>query len=103
MLSLIKSSGMKLSELASVMKKYPQHSINVEATQSQKIALFTDEEIKAVINEAEAILEGNGRIVVRASGTEPVVRIMVESSDSEKTVSIAEDTAKKLREALANY
>ena len=103
LLSLIKSSGKKLSELASVMKKYPQHSINVEATQSQKIALFTDEEIKAVINEAEAILEGNGRIVVRASGTEPVVRIMVESSDSEKTVSIAEDTAKKLREALANY
>ncbi len=103
LLSLIKNSGKKLSELASVMKKYPQHTVNIEASQNQKIALFTDEEIKAIISEAEAMLDGDGRLVVRASGTEPVVRIMVESSDSEKTAKIAEETAKKIKKTLANY
>lgn len=103
LLSLIKSSGKKLSELASVMKKYPQHTVNIEATQNQKIALFTDEEIKAIIGNAENLLAGDGRIVVRASGTEPVVRIMVESSDGEKTSKIAEETAEKIKKTLANY
>jgi len=103
LLSLIKNSGMRLSELASVMKKYPQHTVNIEATQNQKIALFTDEEIKAIISDAERALCKDGRIVVRASGTEPVVRIMVESSDSEKTVEIAESTAARIQKTLMNY
>lgn len=103
LLSLIKESGKKLSELASVMKKYPQHTVNVEATQNQKIALFTDEEIKGIISDAENMLKADGRIVVRASGTEPVVRIMVESSDEGRTVQIADDTAKKIRKTLSNY
>lgn len=103
LLSLIKSSGKKLSELRSVMKKYPQHTVNIEATQNQKIALFTDEEIKAIIRGAEVVLAEDGRIVVRASGTEPVVRIMVESSDGKKTVEIAEQTAEKIRKTLVNY
>ena len=103
LLSLIKRSGKKLSELAEVMKKYPQHTVNIEATQNQKIALFTDEEIKAIISDAEAKLFGDGRLVVRASGTEPVVRIMVESKEVDKTKKIAEDTAKKIKKTLSNY
>ena len=103
LLSLIKTSGKKLSELASVMKKYPQHTVNIEASQNQKIALFTDEEIKAIIKDAETMLKDNGRLVVRASGTEPVVRIMVESTDIDKTVKIAEQTANKIKKILSNY
>ena len=49
LLSHIKESGKKLSSLASVMKKYPQNTINISATQEQKIALFTDEEIREVL------------------------------------------------------
>ena len=85
------------------MKKYPQHTVNIAATQNQKIALFTDEEIKAIIKSAEEAVSEDGRIVVRASGTEPVVRIMVESCDSGKTVEIAEETAEKIRKNLKNY
>ena len=103
LLSLIKRSGKKLSELSAVMKKYPQHTVNIEATQNQKIALFTDEEIKAIISEAESELFGNGRIVVRASGTEPVVRIMAEGPDEDETKKIAESTAKKIKKNLSNY
>ena len=103
LLSLIKSSGKPLSELAAIMKKYPQHTVNVEATQNQKIALFTDEEIKAIIKNAEAMLNGDGRMVVRASGTESVVRVMVECSEREKTKRIAMETAEKIRKTLMNY
>ena len=103
LLSLVKRSGKKLSELSRVMKKYPQHTVNIEAPQNQKIALFTDEEIKAIISDAERELSGSGRIVVRASGTEPVVRIMAESSDEDVTKKIAESTARKIKKNLANY
>lgn len=103
LLAHIKESGKTLGTLASVMKKYPQHSVNISATQSQKIALFTDEEIKKIIAEAESKLEGHGRLVVRPSGTEPLVRIMVESDDEPSTVKLAEDIGKKISERLSGY
>ena len=103
LLSYIRESGIPLSELSRVMKKYPQHTVNIKATQEQKIALFTDEEIKAVLVDAESSLDGRGRIVVRPSGTEPVIRIMVESPDQTETVSIAENVAESIRKRLSSY
>ena len=103
LLAHIKESGKTLGTLASVMKKYPQHSVNISATQSQKIALFTDEEIKKIIQDAESLLEGHGRLVVRPSGTEPLVRVMVESDDEPSTVDLAEDLSKKISERLSGY
>jgi len=85
------------------MKKYPQHMINIAATQKQKIALFTDEEIKAMLSEAENTLSGRGRLVVRPSGTEPLVRIMVECDDQDETVKITESLAEKIKKRLADY
>lgn len=103
LLSHIKESGRKLSELAKVMKKYPQHIVNIEASQNGKIALFTDEEIKAIIADAEEKIGDSGRLVIRPSGTEPVIRIMVEGEDETKTHDICEDTAKKILERLKDY
>ncbi len=103
LLSHIKESGKTLGELSRVMKKYPQHTVNIAATQSQKIAFFTDEEIKEILTEAEASLENRGRLVARPSGTEPLVRIMVESLDEKETVSIAERIASAVKDKLAAY
>jgi phosphoglucosamine mutase len=78
LLSLLKKSGKPLSTLASIMKKYPQHTKNISASEKQKIAFFTDDGIKNVISDAEKKLCDRGRIVARPSGTEPKIRITVE-------------------------
>ncbi len=103
LLSYIKESEAPLSRLASVMKKYPQFTVNIEATQNEKIALFTDEEIKAIITEAEEKIGGNGRLVIRPSGTEPVIRIMVEGEDMKATEELARSTAAQIKEKLGGY
>lgn len=103
LLAHVKESGKRLSELAKIMKKYPQHIVNIESTQNGKIALFTDEEIKAIIADAEENIGNNGRLVVRPSGTEPLIRIMVEGENERDTVRIAEDTAKKIFEKIREY
>ncbi|MBQ8380567.1 MAG: phosphoglucosamine mutase [Clostridia bacterium] len=99
-------SGGKYSELASVMKKYPQHLVNVKATDAQKKAFSTDEGIKAIIDETNEILsrkESSGRLVIRPSGTEPVVRIMIECVSEELTVSICENAADRIKAILSKY
>ncbi len=103
LLSHLKESGKSLSELSRVMKKYPQHMVNIEATQNEKIAFFTDEDIKAIITEAEQKIGNSGRLVIRPSGTEPLIRIMVEGEDEAATKELAETTAKKILEKLKDY
>lgn len=103
LLSHLKESGKSLSELSRVMKKYPQHMVNIEATQNEKIAFFTDEDIKAIIAEAEQKIGDCGRLVVRPSGTEPLIRIMVEGEDEAATRELAETTAKKILGKLKEY
>ncbi len=103
LLSAIKRSGKRLSELASVMEKYPQYTVNVAATPDDKIVFFSDEEIKAAIKRAEEALSDDGRIVARPSGTEPYIRIMAEGSSVEKTREIAEKTAEFIRLRLESY
>lgn len=103
LLVCMKNSGKKLSELCQVMKRYPQHTVNIKTTPGGKIAMFTDEDIKAIVAATEAEISGRGRLVVRPSGTEPVVRIMVEGEDYEKTVKLCEETAAKISEKLSAY
>lgn len=81
LLSIVKHSGKKLSELASVMTKYPQTTINISASSKGKTAFYTDKEIAAKIEEAKKMLGKDGRIVVRPSGTEPLIRVMAEGTD----------------------
>lgn len=103
LLSHLKNTKKPLSELCGVMKKYPQTTVNIEANQSDKINFFTDEEIKGILAEAEARIGDNGRLVVRPSGTEPVIRVMVESESEADTEAIATQTAKKIEQRLKEY
>lgn len=80
-LAIMKESGKSLSELASIMKKYPQVLLNVRVT--TKAGWETNPLILAAISEAEQELGENGRILVRASGTEPLIRVMAEGPNQE--------------------
>ena len=81
LVSIMKATGKKLSELASEMTIYPQELVNVRVT--DKNAVTQNEKVAAVITEVEAEMAGNGRVLVRPSGTEPLVRVMVEAASVE--------------------
>jgi phosphoglucosamine mutase len=85
------------------MKKYPQHMVNVTVTPEQRRAFFTDDEIRAVTEEAEKKLMGHGRLVVRPSGTEPLIRIMIEDKDPVLTESLCTSVAERIGELLKKY
>lgn len=78
LVNIMKITGMKLSELAAEMTIFPQELVNVRVT--DKHAVTQNERVAAVIAEVEAEMAGNGRVLVRPSGTEPLVRVMVEAA-----------------------
>lgn len=101
LLSLVKRSGQKLSELAEVMKRYPQCIINVTVSKDGKLAYYTDSQIKAAIEEAKKEFGDTGRIVVRPSGTEPLIRVMTEGEDRVLTESIAKRVSEVIQDRLS--
>ena len=98
--SLVRRSGKPLSELASVMTSYPQTIVNISVSKEGKLQFFTDPTIKEAIDSAKAELGDDGRVVVRPSGTEPLIRIMVEGKDKEVIVTIAARIAETINSAL---
>jgi phosphoglucosamine mutase len=91
-------TGRSLAELASVMTVYPQVLVNVRGVDHH--ALDQDEEIASAVREAEAELADTGRVLLRPSGTEPMVRVMVEAADQHAAESHAERLAAVVRERL---
>jgi phosphoglucosamine mutase len=81
LVNIMKVTKKPLSELAGEMKKYPQKLVNVRVIDKHHVT--DNEKVKAVIEQVEAEMEGNGRVLVRPSGTEPLVRVMVEASTEE--------------------
>lgn len=81
LLCVLKDSGLSMSELASVMTVYPQVLKNAHVRTENKLAYLNDEVILEKIKEVEAYFHGNGRVLIRPSGTEPLVRVMIEGDD----------------------
>lgn len=100
LLSVMKRTGKKLSELAAEMEVYPQVLINVKVSQMGKARYDKDAEIKKAIKSAEKELGDTGRVLVRVSGTEPLVRVMLEGKDKEQIQSLAEEIAEVVKERL---
>ena len=100
LLCIMKESGKKLSELASEMKVFPQVLINVRVSDFGKARFPRDKEIKNAIETAEKELGDEGRVLVRVSGTEPLVRVMLEGKDEEKINVLAQEIAEVIRERL---
>lgn len=93
---IVKTTGRKLSELAAEMPVYPQKLVNIRVT--DKNEAMNGDRVLATIQEAEAEMNGNGRILVRASGTEPLVRVMAEAPTSEECDRYVERIAQVVRE-----
>lgn len=100
LLSIVKRSGKKLSELASIMQRYPQVLINVKVATEKKDKYFTDKTIKAEVEKVKEQLRHRGRILVRPSGTEPLIRVMLEGEDYKEISDLANSVAEIIRERL---
>src|ERR1019366_7181880 len=99
LMQTLKASGQKLSELSKVMQRFPQELINVRDVAKEKLA--SSQKIQSAIEAKQNQLGSNGRILVRASGTENLVRVMVEAQTSETAEQIAQEIAALVRSELS--
>jgi phosphoglucosamine mutase len=93
------STGTPLAELAGVMRRLPQVLINVSGV--DKNAVDSDPELRAAVAEAESQLADSGRVLLRKSGTEPLVRVMVEAEDEQTATAVAENLAGVVKRRLS--
>ena len=100
LVSCILEQQSKLSKLAEIIKIYPQVLINAKVTNEKKYDFDKDEVIKKEIEKLEKEFSGNGRVLIRASGTEPLVRVMIEGENQEYITEKAKDLANLIEERL---
>ncbi len=100
LLDIMKRTGKSLSELASIMKRYPQVLLNVKISNEMKPKFYTDRHIKEEIKRINKYLDSRGRILVRVSGTEPLVRVMLEGENYEEISHLAEEAASVVKDRL---
>jgi len=101
LLSIMRRTGKRLSELNCVMTKYPQTMINLHVSPEGKLRFYTDSEVKRAVEEAKEMLGESGRVVVRPSGTEPLIRVMAEGEDEGRIAEAAEHAAEVIRARLS--
>jgi phosphoglucosamine mutase len=96
--SRVAETGQSLAELASVMNRLPQVLINVRGVDKSRVE--SDEVLRVAIKSEEEALAGDGRVLLRKSGTEPVVRVMVEAADEARAQAVAERLVDVVKERL---
>ena len=101
LLSILKQSGKKASALAEDLVPYPQILVNVRTTNEGKQRFRDDEELQGFIEAQQQELFDTGRVLVRLSGTEPLIRVMVEGRDSNKIEEIAHLIENKIIERIS--
>jgi phosphoglucosamine mutase len=94
----VAATGKPLSELAAVMTRLPQVLVNVRDVDKTRVSTST--ELASAVAEAEAELGTTGRVLLRSSGTEPLVRVMVEAADIDHARSVAARLADVVKSAL---
>lgn len=100
LLRVLAHTGKQLQTLADEMEIYPQVLINVRVSNYGRVRFADDKEIKNAIASAEEELGDTGRVLVRVSGTEPLVRVMLEGKDQQKIRELGENIAEVVRERL---
>ena len=99
-LNTIARSGKTLHELASEMTIYPQILLNVQTSFKQ---VLDDPQVRAAVEQAERNLTGTGRLLIRPSGTEPLIRVMVEGDNQQRIEALAHELAERIRQAASVY
>ncbi|MDF2677965.1 MAG: phosphoglucosamine mutase [Bacillota bacterium] len=100
LLCVVKEKKSKLSKLAQAMKVLPQVLVNAHVDKDKKNGYLEDEIIKNKIDEIENHFHGNGRVLIRPSGTEPLVRVMIEGNDLQELNAYAKELAVLIEERL---
>ena len=99
LLEVMLLEGKPLSELAAIMERYPQHLINVRVKERKPLEAIP--EIARTVSLVEKKLGDHGRVLIRPSGTEPVIRVMVEGRDRDLVVEVAQETAAVIERAMS--
>lgn len=100
LIQTILEEGKKASELADMVKLYPQILINAKVNSDKKYEYKEDKEINEAIDKLEKEFAGNGRVLIRPSGTEPLVRVMIEGEDQEYITKKAQEIADLIENKL---
>lgn len=100
LLQVLKEKTVPLSQLASVMTVLPQALVNAKVPNENKYGYMDNEEVRIAIEALEAKFDGQGRVLIRPSGTEPLVRVMIEGKDQAQLQEEAEKLAKLIEEKL---
>ena len=98
LLSAVHRHGMPMAAAAKMMRKYPQVLVNVPGDASR-----LGPGVDAAVTRAESVLGGNGRVLVRPSGTEPAIRLMVQAADAVLAEQVIGQLAAEVRLALAGH
>jgi len=97
-LAALKSAGRSLGDLAGEMQRYPQRLVNVRLDEQREIVGLP--QVQDAVAAAERELDGYGRVLLRPSGTEPLIRIMVEGTDEAQVASIVNRLADTVRDQI---
>ncbi len=100
LLSILRRRGWKMSRAGALMERYPQVMVNVRADAAQKKQFNDSKTLQKAVKDADNGLGNDGRVLVRVSGTEPLVRIMVEGKDFDLINDIATDLANLIKAEL---
>ena len=100
LLNIILESKTDLNTLAKIINIYPQVLINAKVSNDKKYDFEKDGVIRAEIEQVEKEFSGNGRVLIRASGTEPLIRVMIEGNDIEYITEKARSIANLIEERL---
>jgi len=95
-LNVVADTNKKLSELAKQMTSYPQVVVNAKVTNERKKTYLEDIKVKELIEKTEEMFKGEGRVVIRASGTEPLIRVMIEGKEQKVIDEKANEIAKAI-------
>ena len=97
---IILEKGLAISKLCDIIRIYPQVLINAKVNSDKKYDFDKDPEIKSEIEKLEKEFSGNGRVLIRPSGTEPLVRVMIEGENQGYIKAKAEALAKLIEQKL---
>lgn len=100
LIQVMKREGKSLSELNNLMTNFPQVLVNAKVNNELKENYLENELIRTEIEKIEKMFHGEGRVVIRPSGTEPLIRVMIEGKDKEKIENIANGLAKLIEEQI---